>query len=144
MFTISLLIGNITESDYKDLCELLTDLYGSLPTFPSATEIEKAIKAFPMTVARDAKDGKIVGMATLVTYRRFALMTAHAEDVCVIKAYRRQGIGKMLMEELQKQAVDAGARAMDLETDLPRIEAISMYEGLGYTRREKVVFRKLV
>jgi ribosomal-protein-alanine N-acetyltransferase len=54
--------------------------------------------------------------------------------VGVVPQHRGQGIARALMAGITKWAIDQGSIAMMLEVKTDNVEAISLYESLGYTK----------
>jgi ribosomal-protein-alanine N-acetyltransferase len=54
--------------------------------------------------------------------------------VAVLPAYRRQGIAKEFMRQIEAYAVEREASAMMLEVELSNESAIKLYESLGYMK----------
>lgn len=54
-------------------------------------------------------------------------------NILVLEAYRRRGIGALLFSEAEKQAREAGARAIVLETQSCNVPAIQFYRKMGMT-----------
>jgi ribosomal-protein-alanine N-acetyltransferase len=54
--------------------------------------------------------------------------------VAVLPAYRRQGIAKEFMRQIEAYAVEREASAMMLEVELSNDSAIKLYESLGYLK----------
>ncbi|MEY3649401.1 MAG: hypothetical protein RL370_104 [Actinomycetota bacterium] len=54
--------------------------------------------------------------------------------VGVVPVHRGQGIARELMARITKWALDQGSIAMMLEVKTDNVEAISLYETLGYTK----------
>ena len=54
--------------------------------------------------------------------------------VAVLPAYRRQGIAKEFMRQIEAYAVEREASAMMLEVELSNESAIKLYESLGYKK----------
>ena len=54
--------------------------------------------------------------------------------VGVVPMHRGQGIARELMARITKWAVDQGSIAMMLEVKTDNVEAISLYESLGYSK----------
>ena len=50
----------------------------------------------------------------------------------VAESARGLGIGRRLLDELEQQARDSGARRVQLETNQALVEAIGMYRSAGY------------
>jgi ribosomal-protein-alanine N-acetyltransferase len=54
--------------------------------------------------------------------------------VAVLPAYRRQGIAKEFIRQIEAYAVERQASAMMLEVELTNESAIRLYESLGYMK----------
>jgi ribosomal-protein-alanine N-acetyltransferase len=54
--------------------------------------------------------------------------------VAVLPAYRRQGIAKEFMRQIEAYALEREASAMMLEVELSNESAIKLYESLGYMK----------
>lgn len=62
------------------------------------------------------------------------------DDLAVLPAYRKQGIGKTLLSEVEKKALQQGAERSFLEVRVSNIPALALYKSSGYQvirRREK-------
>jgi len=54
--------------------------------------------------------------------------------VAVLPAYRRQGIAKEFMRQIEAYALEREASALMLEVELSNESAIKLYESLGYMK----------
>jgi ribosomal-protein-alanine N-acetyltransferase len=54
--------------------------------------------------------------------------------VAVLPAYRRQGIAKEFMRQIEAYAIEREASAMMLEVELANEPAIKLYQSLGYMK----------
>ncbi len=54
--------------------------------------------------------------------------------VAVLPAYRRQGIAREFMRQIEAYAIEHEASAMMLEVELSNESAIKLYESLGYMK----------
>jgi ribosomal protein S18 acetylase RimI-like enzyme len=64
------------------------------------------------------------------------LPDAYIEELYVVPARRRQGIGRALLEATMEAARAAGATHIELNTGETDLEARSLYESSGFTNRE--------
>jgi len=87
------------------------------------------------------EDGKIIGMATLVTLVRVRGTTARVEDVVVDEAHRGKGLGKMLIQKLIERAKERGAYSLHLTSRPDRVAANGLYQKLGFQKRETNAYR---
>ncbi len=53
-------------------------------------------------------------------------------NVAVTQRYRRRGVGRALMADLERRCIEKGALVMQLEVRASNEGARAMYEGLGY------------
>lgn len=61
-----------------------------------------------------------------------------AEDMVVMPEYRRQGIGKNLLESVQKWAEDRGAKRLQLLADQNNIPALEFYEKMNWRKTQMI------
>ena len=65
-------------------------------------------------------------------FKALSAETAEEKRVFVRKAYRGQGLSKVLMEALERQIRSGGYRRAVLETGVKQVEAIHLYQRMGY------------
>ncbi len=103
------------ESGFDPAASLLTDL----------DDVRPPAGLFLVMMA----DGEPVGCGAL----RF-----HGEEPTELKrmwvspAVRGQGVGRRLLDELERRAAEHGSRVVQLETNRALTEAIAMYRAAGY------------
>ena len=87
--------------------------------------------------------GKIIGFATFSARDvvRYARPIAELEELFVLEEYRKQGIGKLLILEVEKKASAMNCQRMYLESAVERKPAHAFYESLGY-EKYGVAFKK--
>ena len=96
-------------------------------------------QATELLVAR--LDGRIVGMATLVSVPLPTGLRGHVEDVVVDQSLRGRGIARLLLETMTAMAEVQGMRTLDLTSRPSRESALRLYESVGFERRETNVLR---
>jgi ribosomal protein S18 acetylase RimI-like enzyme len=82
-------------------------------------------------------DGEPVGclqLDILPGVSQLGMTRAQIEGVRIASTRRGTGLGRMLIQEAIRRATDAGARSMQLTTNLSRIEAQRFYRKLGFTQ----------
>lgn len=92
-------------------------------------------------VARLGETQHIVGMLTLLVYRIPYVRKAYLDDLVVDEAYRGHGIAKQLIHHAMSLAKAKGASYIDLTARPRRAEGNSLYEQLGFKKRDTNVFR---
>ena len=122
---------------------MLAHLLGQLSTAARFDEerIQAVIhnEATELLVARI--DGRIVGMATFVSFPLLTGLRGHVEDVVVDESVRGRGIARMLLETMTMMARERGLRTLDLTSRPSRESALRLYEAVGFQRRETNVLR---
>src|SRR6185312_3803799 len=86
-------------------------------------------------------DKKVIGMATGYLITKFGKRTGFVEDVVVDDGYRGQGLGQKVMEKLLEESKKAGATQMYLTSGHDRVAAQSLYQKLGFKKRDTDVFK---
>jgi ribosomal protein S18 acetylase RimI-like enzyme len=92
-------------------------------------------------IAADSETGRIVGTLTLVVFPIPTGLRAWIEDVIVDSSARGRGIGKLLVKKAIEMAALKGVKSVDLTSRPSRVEANSLYVGLGFVVRETNVYR---
>lgn len=87
----------------------------------------------------DVKSNEFVGYAiTFFTYSSFlARPTLYLEDIFILPAYRKQGIGTMLMERLIREAKEEGCGRMEWVVLDWNVNAQEFYYKFGAVRQNE-------
>jgi len=85
--------------------------------------------------------GRIVGTATLASFRTPTGLHGWIEDVVVDREARRQGIGKALTEACLDHAKVLGLREVNLTSRSVRCAANQLYQAMGFIQRETNLYR---
>lgn len=89
----------------------------------------------------EAKDGSVIGyaFAWVIAYRNHPTYqdfdTFYIDDICVLEAFRRQGIGRQLFHACKETARSLGCKNMDLGVWAFNKDAIAFYEHCGMRER---------
>lgn len=86
-------------------------------------------------------EGKIVGMITVLVFRIPYVRKSTIEDLVVDGNSRGQGIGTMLMTEAVHIAKKNKAHYVDFTSRPRRDDSNSLYEKLGFEKRDTNVYR---
>ncbi len=98
------------------------------PTRSISADSQELVSPFgALLVAR--LRGKPVGCGAVKLHRR---EPAELKRMWVAPAMRGSGLGRHLLEELERHASEAGARTVRLETNRSLKEAIALYRSAGY------------
>lgn len=74
------------------------------------------------------EQGKVIGYALLM----MVLDEAHLLNLSIAKSYQKQGLGRLLLENMLKIAKNHHAANMFLEVRPSNISAIALYENIGF------------
>ncbi|MFB7842414.1 GNAT family N-acetyltransferase [Microbacterium sp. NPDC056052] len=129
----------LTDDDLRELDILLAQL-SSTATFDAA-RVQAMVDApnVDLFVARDA--GRLVGMATLVTFPLVTGWRGIVEDVVVGHQARGRGIARLLLEAITEESARRRLRTLDLTSRPSRKSALRLYDSVGFERRETNVMR---
>ena len=142
--------------DVPRLVDLLNDLFGVELDFTAdesrqARGLELLIAAtatsdrLTVAVARNEQGAAIaMGSAQLVISTAEGALSAWIEDIVVHPDYRRQGIGKRLLEHLLAWAKTRGATRAQLVADKENAGAGLFYDGLGWQSTQLTVRRMMI
>jgi GNAT superfamily N-acetyltransferase len=129
------------DADIADLIYLLSILFGIEKDFNADfTKQQKGLELLlensttaTIQVARNAS-GKVIGMVTAQLVISTAQGTASAwiEDMVIDAAYRKQGIGKQLLQNTLAWAKTKGASRAQLLVDTANTEALGYYQHLHW------------
>ena len=142
---MNVVIREIESRDYGAVAAIWRDVLG----FVSVTDENAADTYEKMrgdsryrTFVADA-DGEIVGFVTAVQTLAIGYPNGYIKmnGLAVLPEFQRHGIGKKLMERVEKLAVERGASAIGLASGFQRTGAHEFYERLGY-RKTSFWFRK--
>ncbi len=84
---------------------------------------------------------QIIGMAAMCSYHVLSGSKGMVEDVVVDSAYRGQGLGRKLMEQLLHIAEQKGLTEVLLFSGNHRQSAIRLYTKLGFVKSESGLYR---
>jgi GNAT superfamily N-acetyltransferase len=85
-----------------------------------------------MWFAESAAEAQITGTITLAMRGDQSAAVPVIHWLAVLPAWRRRGIGRLLVSALEAHAWDAGYRRVYLETHTAWTAAVELYEKLGY------------
>ena len=141
----TLIIREACEEDSFQLVHLLAEL-----GYPVTVEfVAQQLRTFAegrlgwMFVAAEGET--IVGLVSYHQYPFYHMpgLYGRVTGLVVDDRYRRQGIGKKLMDFIEQFAREQGAVRMELNSAYRRVEAHAFYESLGYGSDAKRFVKKL-
>ena len=142
---MNIIIRKIESKDYLSVAAIWRDVLG----FFSVTD-ENAIETYEKmktdnrycTFVADV-NGDVVGFATAVETIAIPYPSGYIKmnGLAVLPEFQHCGIGKMLMERIEKLAVERNNSAIGLASGFQRTGAHEFYEHLGY-KKTSFWFRK--
>lgn len=120
-------IKKAEESDIREMCRLEQECFSSPWSEAAFTETMRSDGGVFFVCECD---GQIVGYAGAVCVADECSVT----NVAVTANYRRQGISRMLLDALEREASGRGACTLFLEVRVSNAPAISAYESRGCER----------
>lgn len=94
-------------------------------------------------VAKDG-EGNIIGMITLITYRIPYKMKGWIEDIVVDEKHRGKGVATGLIQHAIEEAKKYQVKSLNLTSNPTRERANSLYQKLGFVKRETNVYRMML
>ena len=88
--------------------------------------------------------GDIVGMATLIHFKKTTGHVGLIEDVVVDEGMRGRGIGRSLIVAAIDRARSCGLKHINLTSSPKRVAARGLYESLGFQPRNTTPFRLML
>ena len=138
-------IRKIRQSDYAAVAGIWREVLDIRnATVEHVTETYKAMRHDDGYVTYVAEaDEKIVGLVTAVKVLAIGHPGGYVKmnGIGVLPEYRHQGIGKALMEHVERFAVKQGAPYVGLASGINRVEAHAFYGNSGY-QKTSYWFRK--
>lgn len=95
----------------------------------------------PVTLVGCFIGDRIVGIASMAIYKVISGNKGWIEDVIVDENYRGMGIGLKLIEKLLSISNEKQLNEVLLFTEEHRTAAISLYEKLGFSKKESNIYR---
>ena len=130
---INMLLRDVREGDAEAIAQLITE-FTNLPTTPAEVQQRLARSQGSEHPILAELDGSVVGFASLrlVNYLGEDVPYAEISELFVPERYRRQGIGRALMTELEERARAAGASNLVVLTAADNATAIALYRESGF------------
>ena len=100
------------------------------------------------TLVLKAVSGKeIIGYAIAELKKKPPIFTqrdyAYLDSIFVSEAWRKKGVAKLLVREIEKWAKKRGANSLELKASSPNVTAITAYKKIGFSEKDKVMKKTL-
>ena len=117
--------------------QLLSDLGYPTTSDRARRQLRKGTAAGSDVIVAESRDAGVLGLASLQVAYCFAEDERHCELTALVVRpdVRRQGLGRELVNAVERRATDAGCTSVHLRSGLQpeRDAAHCFYEQLGYT-----------
>ena len=139
-----MIVRTARHGDLADLLELFAQLHEDDQPAPSVLATQWNVwgrvlgqegRVVLLAEDEDEDEGVLLGAADLLTVPNIThdgRPWAIVERVVVTRAWRRQGVGRLLMQEAIRRATAAGCYMLQLLTRRERTGAHRFYETLGF------------
>ena len=132
-------IRRLTINDIDALMKLLTQLWPDKPVVENAVKnvIEKGLNNDSQIYICATDNEKLIGYCSLSIKNNLWMeaTSGNVDELVVDNEYRNQGVGKLLMAEIEKIAQDYMCKRLYLESAFHRTIAHEFYEKFGYEKR---------
>jgi ribosomal-protein-alanine N-acetyltransferase len=119
-------------ADSREIAEMSRDLIeGGLVWAWTPGRVLQSIASKDSSVIVSRREGRIAAFAMM----HFGDDTAHLNLLAVAAPYRRQGLGRQLVDWLGASAREAGLSRINLELRTTNVDALSFYAALGFERQ---------
>ncbi|EQB65459.1 MAG: GCN5-related N-acetyltransferase [Thermoplasmatales archaeon I-plasma] len=125
-------MGSIKDID--DIAKVENRAFGSHAYDYSALKYMLGIANSITTVA--TVDGSIVGYASIFFRKNSKI--SHLESIAVDPEFQNAGIGRMLMDEVERISLEKNCSLIVLETFEKNVSALKLYERSGFKAKEVV------
>lgn len=147
--TMEISIRRAEKKDAERLCQLLEtiaqlhhegrpDIYGEGGAKYNISEVEaKTENEDEIILVAVNEDDVVMGytMSKIIEVEACGILLPHRkmyiDDVCVDSAFRKHGIGKMLMDATKQVAIDAGCHIAELNVWAFNENAVNFYKNCG-------------
>jgi len=139
-------IDRLTEQDIPSLAELFEQFRGEVSSIEMMRTIYARLADNPTYFLMAARQSdRLIGFAMGIICQELygdCKPFMVIEDLIVDKSQRQNGIGSALMRELEKHAVDQNCCQIILVTESNRLDALRLYQSLGYEFEPYKGFKK--
>lgn len=134
----------LTKNDLSiNIREQVSELFRQLSPNKIQLDLEEILnEENQVTVAYCEDDNKIIGIASMCTYKVISGHKGWIEDVVVDSASRGKGIGRKLINLLVEVGKEKELSEILLFTEDHRLAAINLYSSVGFKLKESKIYCK--
>jgi len=128
-----MLLRDVSEEDAEAIAELITDFTNLKTTAAQVQQRLARSRGIEHPILAEL-NGNVVGFASLRLLNYLGEEAPYAEisELFVLERYRRRGIARALMAELEVRARAAGASSVVVLTAADNDTAIALYQAMGF------------
>lgn len=128
-----MLLRDVIEEDAEAIAELITEFTQLTTTAAQIRQRLARSQGIEHPVLAEV-DGNVVGFASLRLLNYLGEDAPYAEisELFVLERYRRQGMARALMTELEVRARAAGASSVAILTAADNAPAVALYRAMGF------------
>jgi ribosomal protein S18 acetylase RimI-like enzyme len=128
-----MLLRDVSEEDAEAIAALITDFTQLTTTAAQIRQRLARSQGIEHPVLAEV-DGNVVGFASLRLLNYLGEDAPYAEisELFVLERFRRQGIARALMTELEVRACAAGASSLTVLTAADNDTAVALYRAMGF------------
>lgn len=109
------------------------------------TDLQETFARGHLVFAKEERESglppKLIGMGTIVFFKKITGVVAYIEDVSVLNEYQGKGVGKEIVLALLEEAKRRGVKNINLTSNPTRGAANALYCRLGFKQRKTNVYR---
>lgn len=140
------MVRDLERKDLRKLAKIYEQFWGEQSDVGNMRELfDSIVGRDDYILLGDEEDGKLVGSVTGIVcqelYGRCSPFLV-IENMIVDEGYRRRGIGRKLLAELEARAREKGCRQVILVTEQDRQDACTFYESVGFHPTANAGFKK--
>jgi len=137
---VPLLIREFREEDYDAVVHVWRQAGLTLKSSDTLPELRKVIERNPGTFLVAEEEGRVAGAVIGAWDGRRAWIY----HLAVLPSAQRQGMGRMLMDELERRLRDLGATKLNLLVERENAGVADFYRTLGYAPHDLLFMTKLL
>ncbi|GAE88918.1 GNAT family N-acetyltransferase [Acetivibrio straminisolvens] len=105
--------------------------------------LDEYIKSNQAVLIGAIEGENLVGFIWIYRHEYFGEIRMHVNQIIVDRGYKGKGIGKRLLEEAEKKALETGINVIDLFVSEKNIEAMNFYKKSGFITERRYMKKML-
>lgn len=134
-------LTKIDKGQIKRINQLIAQLFGGFNHSLSETYLDRVMKNPNSKLFAAFYDGTMVGMVLVHIYTSLSRKAAILDELVVDTQFKRQKIGREMIDAAKKWAVENNADCLECTTRVKNKPAIRFFSKLGFYDRNQKAFR---